>query len=81
MISGPMVLFSAMGAFVWLILLAGIGIFVDTLRYDERDVVMDREANMEEHPVMELLFRFMVTLYTVIPFVMLAAAILYAIGL
>jgi len=79
MISGPLILFSALGTFVWLILLPSIGIFVDTLK--DRDVVMDREANMEEHPVMELLFRFMVTLYTVIPFAMLAAAILYAMGL
>lgn len=81
MVSGPLILFSALGAFVWLILLASIGVFVDTLKYRDRGVIMDREANMEEHPVMELLFRFMVTLYTVIPFAMLAAAILYAMGL
>lgn len=80
MYSGPLIVFAVIGSVIWLILLPALGVFVDSMRMEDREVVMDRERNMAEHPVMEILFRFMVFLYVSVPIAVLLAGILYAFG-
>lgn len=81
MASDALTLFAAFGVFVWLVLLASIGVFVDTLDPSERPVIMDRSANMRAHPIMEVLFRIMVALYTLVPMAVLLAVVLEALGM